>query len=823
VPRALLVAALSVVATLVARLATRDGIGASCVIGAALAVAGAGSAAAVAWRRSPARQRLLAAAALALCLALSLARGAGESARERLHRLAWPAGEMHAGWVRGRLVAEPRRDARGWRGLVAVEQSTLTLPRGTRLSLRATGGPAPAPHARLEAYVEVERPPESVAPGGFPAARWLAAQGASAWGRVRGASWRALEPPRPSLSSFLSAWRARLIARTSEHLPGEAGGLLRGLLLGERDAVSPEAIEEFRRAGVLHLLALSGQHVALVASLLRGVAGWLRLGARAATFGVGAGIWGYALLTGGSASVVRASIAATVALAGRAACRPVASWSALAWSAVLGPLAAPHLVADVGFQLSCLASAGLVLAARWRGAARFADPLWALPASGGAAARRAVASVVARPLFFAGGLLLATTAAQLAVLPLLALHFGVVSAVGLASNLVLVPASTALLAAGLPLLFLDPLLPLPGGLWRSLGLGAAAVLDLGRWFADLPGAELVCTLTPWAAGVALAAVALAVALGALASTSSGAGPDRGAALRVAGATAAIGLWIGLTSAAFAPRPPAPEATLLHWVLDVGQGDAQVLEFADGFTLVVDAGEGGVGPPGARDAGRSVVAPFLRARSRTRVECAVLTHEDRDHAGGFESLARAVRVEELASGEGTLAALAERGVLRSFRGRCRALARGETLRATPHYAVRVLWPPRPCLEASANNRSVVLLVEVGEERILLTGDADSTVENRWAADLRGPVALLKLGHHGSRSSTGHTLLARARPRYAACSAGRANRFGHPHAETLARLDASAIAVERTDRQGTLRFAFGVRPALAAGPPRRTPAP
>jgi len=263
---------------------------------------------------------------------------------------------------------------------------------------------------------------------------------------------------------------------------------------------------------------------------------------------------------------------------------------------------------------------------------------------------------------------------------------------------------------------------------------------------------------------------------------------------------------GLLLAFARPMAPPPGRA---WcvVLDVGQGDALALGFADGWWLV-DAG-----PRSPRyDAGERVVLPFLRWAGVRRLEALALTHDDGDHTGGAGAVARGVGI-------------ARRWAPPAFPGvpgpgprfGAAAAARGDTLHRDP--LVVVLWPPRPRVLAgdsaagdsraaspvpsltSADN-ALGLVLEVGEGagRVLLLADVDSTVEESLVI-ARG-VAALKVAHHGSASSSGTSLLARTGPCLALLSVGRRNPFGHPAAPTLARLEAAGCRIERTDGSGAL---------------------
>ncbi len=721
------------------------------------------------------------------------ARGSLRAERARPPDLSSAFREERRGWVEGVVREAPSAARSGVRFPLRVTASTLGLPAGTGISVWCEAGSgAPRAGSRIAAHLRLRAPRPCTTPGGFDEAEWLRSRGAALAARLTGAAWRQTRSPPPSPAAYLGRVRERWSARLGARVPGEAGEFLRGLLLGERGRVSPEAIDDLRRAGALHLLALSGQHVVLVAILLAALA--RGLGARPLAEGLWAtaGVWAYSILTGASPSVVRAATASTLAAGARALGRPSSGVAVLVWSAALGAAAQPDLALDVGFQLSCLASAGLAAAGSiGRSLGRV------LPAAlGRLAPARAAASL--------GMAVLGTAVAQAAVLPLLAARFGAVSAVGLLSNLVMVPVCAALLALGLPLLVADSLLPVPGCLWRGLAALAGFLLRAGGVFSGWPLAWVPCAMT---AGMAVGALACGGVGGAaaLVAARAGRGPVRPRLRRwaIAAGGAAVAGWVGLVAAGFVPHREAPRSTLSYWLLDVGQGDAQVLEFCDGRVMVVDMGEARAG----FDAGARVVAPFLRARGVRVVDLAVITHEDGDHAGGWRGLARDVPVRAVAGGRETLAALRAQGALRGTRARLRTVAARDTLLAGPGYRVLVLWPPPGDTGLPVNQHAVVLQVEAGADRLVLTADTDSATEAEWLGRVRAPASVVKLAHHGAGSSTGTALLDALRPRRAVVSCGLDNRFGHPHPATLARLRERGIPLWRTDLQGTARLDLG----------------
>ena len=236
-------------------------------------------------------------------------------------------------------------------------------------------------------------------------------------------------------------------------------------------------------------------------------------------------------------------------------------------------------------------------------------------------------------------------------------------------------------------------------------------------------------------------------------------------------------------------------------IDVGQGDALALAFADGWWLV-DAG-----PRTAQwDAGEGAVLPFLRWAGVRRLERLVLTHDDGDHTGGAGAVQRSLRVRAV------LSPAPRPGVPGpAARFGARTIARGDTLRGYP--TVRACWPPRAgesdvALSCRGDN-AAALVLEVGEggARALLTADADSLVEP--ALHVAPHAAVLKAGHHGSGTSSGGAFVRALAPTRVLLSVGRHNAYGHPHPAALAWLSRTGASLDRTDRTGAVWYEFSRR--------------
>jgi competence protein ComEC len=502
----------------------------------------------------------------------------------------------------------------------------------------------------------------------------------------------------------------------------------------------------------------------------------------------------YAAATGFDVPVRRSLVFLSVACAAALARRPVHG-SALVAAAALAVLARePEALFDAGARLSFAAAAALVLA---RGPA---------PATGGAPAD-GWRSRAARAL----GASLRTSATALAAsAPLAALHFGRVAPAALAANLAAVPLTGALIlpaslaAAGATALA-------PG--WPALAAGPAALTRSGGAALDAiaelatrgPGAERVVAPGPGALALSLACAAAALRV-------------RGTAARLLAAA------LGHAALLLAPPPAALPAAPRAVVLDVGQGDATLVQ-GRRAALLVDAA---TALPEGPDLGRSVVRPALAALGASRLDLLAVTHADLDHRGGAQAVLESLPVERLWLPGGAreepafadlLASAARRGVAVA------TPARGDPPLALGDLRVEVLWPPPPSdapAGLSDNDRSLVLRVEVaGGARVLLPGDVEAAGE---AGLLAAPAALaadvLKLPHHGSRTSSGGAFLDAVGAAIAVASAPCLGRFGMPHPTVAARLAARGASLWWTGRDGAVAVGLA-RPLAARGFARSAP--
>jgi len=636
-------------------------------------------------------------------------------------------------------------EVREFRGRSLRERVLLTLPVGR----------SPPRGAILETVAKVvePRPPEE----GFDERGWLARQGIHVV--LRGGEWTHVGR-RGGILGLGDRLRDRVEEAVGRGVGGLRRGIVLGVVLGEDEGLPRSVQDDFRASGLYHLLAVSGQNVAFIAGGIYGLGWLLRLSRVVRELMILGAIAAYVLAVGWQPSVVRAAVAGALASLAWLAARPSDRWHFLALGALVLLAWAPTALLDPGFQLSFAAVAAIFVGLpRARSiAAGYPGPGWLGDALGVA--------------FVCG----------LATAPILLLQFDRAPVYTVPANALAAPAMPLTLGLGLLAGVADPLSPAAAAALAWLAGWPAAWLELvARVVASLPGAQVgtrtalvgvICVFAVWAGGRVVHA-------------------RLGASRNAAALTAVAVLLVGGTGWwSFRPVPSwTPPGGLRVTFLDVGQGDAVLLETASARVLVDQ------GPPEA-DVGGQLVQMGVRSLSAI-----VLTHPQRDHVGGAADVIRRLQVgavldpELAASGpeyEEALAAARERRV------DVRRIRAGDELRAGG-LVLRVLWPPDPGLPTEDPNlNAAVLLATFGETDVFLPADAESDVTARLPV---GDVEVLKVAHHGSEDPGLPAQLRTLRPEIAVISAGRGNDYGHPRPETLAALgDIPRLEVLRTDLQG-----------------------
>ncbi len=561
-----------------------------------------------------------------------------------------------------------------------------------------------------------------------------------------------------------------------------SAAVVTAILIGDRTGLDRDLTERLIAAGTYHVVAISGGNVALVTLIvvlaLRHTLRSPRLVPAIALVMVT--IYGW--VVGGDPSVTRAVTAAVVWLGAEALglrAPPLHTFSLVTLIVVARD---PLMVVMPGAWLSFGATLGILVCA-----GRLAA--WVVPVGPTAGHGH-----TRRLLRLATGLGAATLAAELILLPVGAWTFSRVSMAGLLLNFVAVPAMAVVQVAGVILVLTSGIVPWVASAAASVAhagtsliVSSAALVDwVPRLAWRVPPPHAVVVVGYYAAlGVVLA----------------GRGPTLlQRAARALGAVLFVVIAIG--PSAWWAQPS--RGWLRVTFLDVGQGDAAVVQFPSGHVLVVDAGPSGE----SFDTGDRIVTPALWALGARRVDWAAFSHADLDHIGGVAAVATEFSAREIWEGipvprDESRAALQATvnpdGIV------WRQLRRGDRWTAGGA-EVTVLHPPEPDWERPRvrNDDSVVLRVRYGPLEVLLTGDIGQDVERSLpiADDDRRDVRVLKVAHHGSRTSTTSALVDAYRPWAAVVSAGRNNSFGHPAPDVISRLKTAGATILRTDRDGAV---------------------
>jgi competence protein ComEC len=571
--------------------------------------------------------------------------------------------------------------------------------------------------------------------------------------------------------------RERAEAALGRGMPRREAALARGFVLGEDEEVDERTVEDFRRSGLSHLLAVSGQNVALLALLAMPVLAMFGVPLATRLVWILGAIVVYVPLGGAGPSILRAGVMGALSVLATLAGRRASRLYGLAIAAVVTLAVDPGIAADVGWQLSFAAVLGVLTLApgvRSTVAARLGRGAW----------RRALAEGTAM-----------TVAATLATAPLIAFHFGSISTTTLVANLLALPAVA-------PAMWLGMLSAMAG---QVPGLPTAALNAVAApLFAYIAQVAAWCGHPGWAyLHVRLGIRGLIAAYGVLAIAAVSVPlllrRRRVAALRrhrtppafrrtwVAGGVCVafvVLVWVGGGGGA----DGSPASGLRVIFLDVGQGDAILLQPAAAPAILVDGGP--------HDDG---LAAKLRAAGVDELGIAVITHEQADHAGGIEDLLGRFPVRRLvyARLSGRLRVEADASGSHPTR-----IAAGGSIRSGS-LRLEALWPPpsllaAPLAGADPNTQALVFLAYWHDFSMLLTADAEA---EEVPLD-PGPVDVLKVAHHGSDDAGLSALLGRTTPRLAVISVGAGNSYGHPTPNTLGALSEHHVPTLRTDRDGTV---------------------
>lgn len=718
-----------------------------------------------------------------LCLVVAATFGA---IRRQLHTYTATVAVAIAAFLTGSISAQHKAACR-----IAMANNNVALT--IALDARATHGAFVRGEAvgqtaigecRLNATLKVR---EGVAPPGniaqFSGARLVTARGIKLEGDIRAGTQQ----------SALRAWRGRA-GESLDTLFGERAALARALLIADQDGIDPVVRDRFADAGLIHILSISGLHVALIAGALTVIASALRLPRGPAAIVSLLLVLLYVLALGAPPPAVRSAIMlATSTLVSRLQ-RPVHPWTALALGAVV-PTWRPDVVLDLGWQLSVSGMASLVAARAIMSRVRHSSPPLPKPRDKTWQKRwkrlqRAVVAwlksldgwrwTLTRELFTG-------TIASLVTAPIVAWYFGRISIIAPLSNI----AASPVIAFLQPALFLALVL----APWHAAAKLAAdactaplALLDMiAARSASVPHAAL--HVAPTLVGAA----ALGIATATIVRSTAARRPSR--YVIVAVGAVCVALWW--------PTFSRDSGEVELHMMDVGQGDAIAIRTPKGRWILLDAGRSWNGG----DAGRRVVVPYVR-RLGGDIAAFILSHPHDDHVGGAASVVQALH-------PATWWEPAYVGTSPTYRSALMAVQAqhipwhrahpGDTLRIDG-VLIRALAPDSAWTVAQTdpNLASVVVAVEYKKVRWLFTGDAEIEEEewlvNRWGSALQSSV--LKAGHHGSKTSSSSEFLDAVRPAVALVSVGADNTYGHPSPSVMAEFERRGIQVLRTDRDGPI---------------------
>lgn len=629
--------------------------------------------------------------------------------------------------------------------------------------------------------VKLERPDVARNPGGFDYRQHLYRQHVHWIGRAQDAgAVERLTSSRHGLE-LLDRFRTYLGQRIDSVYEHPAAGLVRGMILGERETVDLQVERQFATLGLLHLLAISGLHVGIVLAIFYGGLKWMGVTReRAAAFAL-LFLPFYALLTGANPPVIRAAIVGGLVLLAVIYRRWKNSVHFLALAASLMLLFNPYWLFSASFQLSFTVTVGIVV-----GVPLLCKRMPKLPAF----LRETVA---------------VTVVAQLCSFPLIIYYFNQFSLLSGLANLIVVPfVSFIVIPLGFATVLLAgiavPLATLPA---KVNEWAVDVVLTVAEMLTDWEPFHLVWPTPPipWV----FVYYALLGAIGKFWLCSDVRVPRR----------RRVGLSLAFVFVVIFAHSPFPwwNRPLTVTFLDVGQGDAIVVETPQRQTIVVDAGGTGFferEPWQVQrdpfDVGEDIVLPFLRHKGVARIDYLVMTHGDADHIGGMKALVENLPVRYFVRGADTHnPSELERGLLSSLEAADVPVYRvtsGSGWQLEDGLYWQFVQPePEDVPSDERNAQSVVVLLSYQGRSFLLTGDADQEVEehivNTWDIP---PVDVLKAGHHGSDTSTGDVLLQTVRPKVTVLSVGENNRYNHPHPDVIERLHQAGSSIFRTDRHG-----------------------
>ena len=611
-------------------------------------------------------------------------------------------------------------------------------------------------------------------PGAFDTDGWLKSQGLAAYGKF--VHWTVYSETWVPERSFYQ-FRKWIGSRFSEYLDPSETGLLLGLLAGDRSGIPDALRSDFQRSGLVHVLAISGFHVVLLAGMLMIFLKATGLPHRVVRIVAVVLLFLYVPVTGGSPAVRRAVLMFAVPQVGALFQRPANTLNSLGVALLFIIIPEPSVIWNPGFQLSVAATMGILIGGFWNPLKNLPEELqknkwWAR-----------LQSFVVEPTYV-------TLCATLSTSPFLIHHFKTLSPFAWLGNIVVVPAISMGMQAGLFAL-LSPLDFLREHFCYAARFFLRLASLLTRLLSDSEQASV--TVGPFEPWVLLLCGFLIVVFPLFAKN------------RIARHFSLSCLVVFVAIFAFKGYGAVIKPMWKLTTIDVGQGDCHLITTPSGTHILVDAGD-----TKRQDSGKDIVVPYLRHIGISSLDALIVTHADQDHFGGAYSIIKMFPVKELwitdcariddkENWQQIIAEAYRRKIL------IRDIDRGFRYKER-FFDLSVVHPEtKRCIDA--NTQSITFRMKGLGHSALLTGDLTLQGEKEiMETDAYLQSDVLKLGHHGSKTSSGRKFLNRVNPRLAIVSSGRKNRFRHPSKQVIQRLDSLGIPYLNTAEKGTIDIVF-----------------
>jgi competence protein ComEC len=695
-------------------------------------------------------------------------------------------GTSESVWIVARVTSEPARQEKKATFVLETEMleragrkdftkrhilATLRgLPPGSDLSLLQCG-------SRIAGRAMIEPFPFQRNPGEFDYGRYLTLndiQGVATIVSPEDVT-ATKESTFSSFNAFVGSMQRSLYRIIDHYHSPEQASFLKGVILGYRADLSNEIKQSFMNTGTIHILAVSGSNVAVIVLIIYSMFGFLRLPKRLSGGATIVGIILFMFITGASPSVVRATIMASVILLGTLFERKADVYNSLCVAATVILLMDTNALFDVGFQLSFAAVISIV----------YVYPIL----------KKLIDMIPERfeeikAIDYVLQLFAVSLAAQIGTLPFTAYYFGRVSIVSLLANLIVVPLSGLNVLLGVATVAISPLSSFVASCYASLNsIAINFLLGFVTVAGNVPYAYAeTAHFEPLHAFLYYGIVAI------LLHVYNPVVVKRGVIVSMLMVTLVLlkGIIFNNTS------------VLKVTMIDVGQGDAILIETPNHKSILIDAG-----PRQFKyDAGERTVVPFLARAGINNLDAVLVTHAHNDHIGGVPYVLQHSRVSTVLISDTNGSSSLVRKVKESIRevgATERGVHSGLTIALDPSIRLYVLHPGlQDDFRRSLNNTSVVVKLIYGNTTALFVGDAEHESESKMCERYGNFLGadILKVGHHGSRTSSSGSFLHRVKPKIALLSVGTKNRFGHPSPETVGRFVHFGLQVHRTDREGAI---------------------